>query len=102
MAIKKLDKTAFDKWVESCIKKQRVYGVQAKQEHFVFAPLVNADDLRLDYDVTILPPKKYFLPQRETLLKFDRREGFESVFDDQPFVVFAGAGPSTEFHSQIL
>lgn len=24
----------------------------------------------LDYDVTLLPPKKYFLPQRETVLKF--------------------------------
>jgi len=87
MTIKKLNKAAFDKWVEACINKQQVYGVQAKEDRFVFAPLANATDLRLDYDVTILPPKKYFLPQRETLLKFDCREGFESVFNDQPFVV---------------
>lgn len=88
MTIKKLDKDMLDKWVEACITKQRVYGVQAKADHFIFAPLKQAEDLRLDYDVTILPPKKYFLPQRETLLKFDRKEGFESVFDDEPFVVF--------------
>ncbi len=88
MAIKKLDKAAFDKWVEACIKKQQVYGVQAKDDRFIFAPLTKAADLRLDYDVTILPPKKYFLPQRETLLKFDRSEGFESVFDEKPFVLF--------------
>jgi NAD-dependent dihydropyrimidine dehydrogenase PreA subunit len=62
--------------------------VQAKGDRFAFAPLVNAADLRLDYDVTILPPKKYFQPQCETLLKFDRQKGFESVFDDDPFVVF--------------
>src|SRR4030042_641614 len=88
MTIKKLDKAAFDKWVNACIQKHQVFGVQAKDDRFVFAPLVNAKALRLDYDVTILPPKKYFLPPRETLLKFDRKEGFESGFDDQPFVLF--------------
>jgi ferredoxin len=88
MSIKKLDKATFDTWVEACIKKQRVFGVQAKGDRFAFAPLTHAADLRLDYDVTILPPKKYFQPQCETLLKFDRQKGFESVFDDEPFVVF--------------
>lgn len=88
MTIKKLEKSAFDKWVNACIGNQRVFGVQAKEDRFVFAPLANAGDLRLDYDVTILPPKKYFLPPRETLLRFDRKEGFESVFDNQPFVLF--------------
>jgi len=88
MPIKKLDKAALDKWVEACIKQQRVYGVQTKGDRFAFAPLARAADLRLDYDVTILPPKKYFQPQCETLLKFDREKGFESVFDDEPFVVF--------------
>lgn len=88
MTIKKLDQTALDKWVNACIKLQRVFGVQAKDKRFVFAPLAEAEDLRLDYDVTILPPKKYFLPQRETLLKFDRAEGFESVIEEEPFVLF--------------
>jgi sulfhydrogenase subunit beta (sulfur reductase) len=88
MTIKKLNKAAFDKWVNACIENQRIFGVQAREDRFVFAPLANAEDLRLDYDVTILPPKKYFQPPRETLLKFDRQEGFESVFDDEPFVLF--------------
>ena len=88
MTVKKLDKAELDDWVGVCIKKEKVYGVQAKDDRFVFAPLSKAEDLRLDYDVTILPPKKYFLPQRETLLKFDRKEGFERVFDDRPFVLF--------------
>jgi len=88
MTIKKLNKATFDKWVNACIENQRVYGVQAREDRFVFAPLAKAEDLRLDYDVTILPPKKYFQPPRETLLKFDRKEGFESAFDDEPFVLF--------------
>ncbi|MFC1793352.1 4Fe-4S dicluster domain-containing protein [Planctomycetota bacterium] len=88
MTVKKLDQAAFDKWVAACVGNHRVFGVQAKKDRFVFAPLADAKDLRLDYDVTILPPKKYFLPPRETLLKFDRKEGFESVFDNEPFVLF--------------
>jgi ferredoxin len=88
MTVKKLDQAAFDKWVAACVGNHRVFGVQAKDDRFVFAPLADARDLRLDYDVTILPPKKYFLPPRETLLKFDRKEGFESVFDNEPFVLF--------------
>jgi sulfhydrogenase subunit beta (sulfur reductase) len=88
MSIKKLDKATFDKWVEACIEKQPVYGVQAKGDRFAFASLVRAADLRLDYDVTLLPPKKIFQPPHETLLKFDRKEGFESVFETEPFVVF--------------
>ena len=88
MAIKKLDKTALDKWVEACIKKQRVYGVQAKADRFAFEELTSAADLRLDYDVTLLPPKKFFQPQREILLTFDRQKGFESVFETERFVLF--------------
>jgi NAD-dependent dihydropyrimidine dehydrogenase PreA subunit len=88
MTVKKLDADALDAWVDTCVNKQRVYGVQAQGDHFAFAPLERATDLRLDYDTTILPPKKYFLPQREVLLKFDRKQGFESVYDTEPFVVF--------------
>ncbi|MBI5000880.1 MAG: 4Fe-4S dicluster domain-containing protein [Euryarchaeota archaeon] len=53
-----------------------VEGVKAKGEKFAFGPLESADDLRLDYDVTLLPPKKYFLPQYEQLLKFDLSHPF--------------------------
>lgn len=88
MTIKKLDKAGLDRWVAACVASRRVFGVQARNERFVFAPLMAAEDLRLDHDVTILPPKKYFLPPRETLLKFDREGGFESVFDDEPFALF--------------
>ncbi len=87
MSVKKLDKAAFDAWVDTSVQQQTVYGVQSKGDRFAFGLLEKADDLRLDYDVTILPPKKYFLPQRETLLKFDRGGGFESVIEDAPFVV---------------
>lgn len=51
-----------------------VEGVMAKGERFVFGPLDSAEGLRLDYDLTILPPKKYFLPQYETMISFNLPE----------------------------
>jgi sulfhydrogenase subunit beta (sulfur reductase) len=76
MSIKKLKKQVFKSFVEALIASdQKVVGVQekvqAKGNKFAFAPLNSASDLRLDHDVTILPPKKYFLPQSETLVTFE-------------------------------
>jgi len=89
MSVSTVTKDQFKSFVAALIDSgQKVVGPQAKDDKFVFGALTNADDLRLDYDVTILPPKKYFQPPRETLLKFDRKEGFESVSDNQPFVLF--------------
>lgn len=48
-----------------------MYGVQEKGSgKFHYAALTNADSLRLDYDVTLTPPRRFFTPERETLLKF--------------------------------
>lgn len=48
-----------------------VYGVQEKDfGKYHYAKLTGADKLRLDYDVTLTPPKKFFTPERETLLKY--------------------------------
>ena len=40
-----------------------VVGVKARRERFGYDILDSAEELRLDHDVTILPPKKYFLPR---------------------------------------
>ena len=71
--VKIIDKKDFKSFVNNLIKEEEheVIGVKAKGEKFVFAPLENAGKLRLDYDITILPPKKYFLPQYETMMGFN-------------------------------
>ena len=48
-----------------------VIGPVAKEDKFVFAPLADVSQLRLDYDTTLLPPKRWFLPNEECLLQFD-------------------------------
>jgi len=66
-----------------------VVGPQAKGKRFVFDTLENASDLRLDHDVTILPPKKYFLPICETLLHYNLKKAFDAhqAAEDKPRII---------------
>jgi NAD(P)H-flavin reductase/NAD-dependent dihydropyrimidine dehydrogenase PreA subunit len=66
-----------------------VIGVKSKGNKFAFGPLEKASDLRLDYDVTLLPPKKYFFPQRETLFTYNLAGGFSAKNPDEikPMVI---------------
>jgi len=73
-------KEDFDNFVNSLIADEtlQVIGVKAKRDKFVFAPLESVGELRLDYDVTLLPPKKYFFPQRETLFTYNIASGLST------------------------
>jgi len=88
MTVKKIDLGTLNKWVDGLIGKQKVIGVRAEGDRFAFSPLTKAADLRLDYDVTILPPKVYLQPPKETVLSFKTGVGYESVVDSEPFVLF--------------
>jgi hypothetical protein len=57
--------------VGALIEAGPVYGPVAKRSRFVFERLETPDELRLDYDVTILPPKKLFFPPAQDLIHFD-------------------------------
>lgn len=87
MSVKKLTKDDFAKCVGTLIEKENVIGVQAKGARFDFAPLESAENLRLDYDVTLQPPKKFFLPPKETLMTFEVGGAYASEYDDAAFVL---------------
>jgi len=61
----------FAAFVTAMIEAVPVYGPVAKRSRFVFARLESPEELRLDYDVTILPPKKLFFPPAQDLVRFD-------------------------------
>lgn len=84
----KLGKATLDEWVGALIRSGQVFAPQAKGDRFVYDRLLSPADLRLDHDVTVIPPKKYIMPPREALLRFTRAGKFESVVDDQPIVLF--------------
>jgi sulfite reductase subunit B len=89
--MKTITKKEFLVFVDALIEDESidVEGVKAKGEKFVFGLLESADELRLDHDVTILPPKKYFLPQYETIMTFDLSKPFdvEKVEEPKPKVI---------------
>ncbi len=78
--MKIISKEDFANFVNSLIRDDawNVIGVKGKGGKFAFGPLESAGELRLDYDVTLLPPKKYFFPQRETLFTYDLSNGFSA------------------------
>ncbi len=77
--MKIIEKEDFGNFVDKLIANDErdVVGVKSKDSKYVFDKLEKAEELELDYDVTILPPKKYFMPQRETLVEYETRDGIE-------------------------
>ncbi|MFB6201979.1 MAG: hypothetical protein ABEI98_08205 [Halorhabdus sp.] len=74
--MKVIDRSDFDSLIEELIASdpRDVVGVQEHEGKYVFDHLDSADELALGYDLTHLSPKKYVMPQRETLLAYKREE----------------------------
>jgi ferredoxin len=88
MNVKQMGLAQLDVWVGTLIQQHRVYAPQARDGHFVYDQLHLAADLRLDHDVTILPPKKYLMPPRETFLTFTRHGEFQPADHFEPMILF--------------
>ncbi len=86
-----LDKQDIDAFVVNLMPNYRVVGPQAKDSQFAFNKIEDPADLRLDYNTTILPPKKYLQPQREQMMVFNRTDNetsIETVIDAEDTVIF--------------
>jgi formate hydrogenlyase subunit 6/NADH:ubiquinone oxidoreductase subunit I len=70
----------FHDFLTAMLRAVPVYGPVAKRSGFVFERLTSADELRLDYDVTVLPPKKLFFPPAQDLVRF-RGPEFQSCVE---------------------
>ena len=57
---------------------------------FKFDEVSSLEEMSLHYIPTILPPKKYYMPQHETLLKYDVSKGqeMEAVVEVEELVLF--------------
>ncbi len=90
MTFRNIEKKNFPPFIDNLIKAMEVVGVREKVEgKYEFAPLDSASELRLDYDVTVLSPKKYLLPPRETLLRFKTGKPVhcEPVLESRPLAI---------------
>ncbi len=66
-----------------------VIGPKAKGSQFVFGPISDPDQLRLDYDTTILPPKKALQPVEERLATYTMQgePSIKTVIEAKPTVL---------------
>ena len=73
-----LSKSRLADFVSYLVSGHKVVAPVALQEgHSRFEEVHSLDDISLKYIPTILPPKKYFMPQRSTLLKYDLSQDYE-------------------------
>ncbi|MBF0253138.1 MAG: 4Fe-4S dicluster domain-containing protein [Candidatus Omnitrophica bacterium] len=85
-----LEKRDLGKFIEELGKKYRVVAPVKKENQFVFADVCNAENVTLEYLPTILPPKKYFFPQKEKLGSFNMGDikMSETSVEVQPTLIF--------------
>ena len=94
MQLLSIDKDRFHQSVSSMVEENLVCGVKAKNPGFGFARLYPEEQLRLDYDITVLPPITVWLPTQTTLLRYRLRPEFraEAVVEVEP-VILIGIHP---------
>jgi sulfhydrogenase subunit beta (sulfur reductase) len=93
-----------------------VYGPVANKSQFKFDTISDGAQIRLDYDTTILPPKKYFIPPKEDMVTFTQspelrvrdtleQTDTESLWNGKRFLVFGVHScdlAAIHFHDHIL
>ena len=89
MSLWVIDKQAVAPLVAKMMGDYRVVGPVAKGIKFAFGEIEDPADLRLDYNTSILPPKKYLQPQEERMMTFSRSGAplTEMVLDAPPTVI---------------
>jgi len=60
-----------EQFINDLCKSYKVFGPVRKGVEYSFDKITVAKDLFLDYTTTILPPKKFFTPPRETVFTFE-------------------------------
>ncbi len=87
---KLLQKKDLDPFVSSLSKQRKVVApVRKGFKSFAFEEVTSAKEIELKHIPTILPPKKYFLPQSERLAEYDKAKGdWQAVLEYEDIVVF--------------
>ncbi|HDN79280.1 MAG TPA: Ni/Fe hydrogenase subunit beta [Chloroflexi bacterium] len=91
MPLKILPKESVPLFVDNLLRDYEVIGPLRKDGFYVFGSVRSFSDMELDYPITIYPAKKFFLPPRESLLRFKTGEkvSVEPVVEEpQPKVLF--------------
>jgi sulfhydrogenase subunit beta (sulfur reductase) len=86
-----LKKEKFNEFISALSRMQKLVAPVAKgHRNYAFEEVTSGNNMALKYIPTILPLKKFFMPQRETLLEFklDKRSHAEAVVECEPVTIF--------------
>lgn len=86
-----LRRERFHDFISRLSKMQKLVAPVSKgYHHFAFEEVTSGNEIALSYIPTILPLKKFFMPQRETLLEFKTAKGTyaEPVVEYEPMTIF--------------
>lgn len=86
-----IKKDDLNKWLEYLKSKARLYAPKKKENQYVFRPIKDTSEICLEYIPTILPPKKYYFPQKENLFKFSVNpfKTGKAIKEFEEFILFA-------------
>jgi len=90
MFFRVMDKARLPELVRGLAVDYEVVGPVAKGDSHVFAVIDDPAQLSLEYDTTLLPPKKYFVPPAEELMRFRASDGAVTADGEveEPRVIF--------------
>ncbi len=83
MFFRVMDKERVPELVSGLSESFELFGPVAKGEKFVLDRIEDPAELRLDFDTTLLPPKKLFFPPEDQMMRF--RVADNEVLDDEVF-----------------
>lgn len=85
-----LNKIDINDFIEKLSKIQKLVApVKRGEKSYAFDEVTSGDEISLHYIPTILPPKKYFLPQNETLVEYNKKENkWEAILYSEVFTIF--------------
>ncbi|MCF7878500.1 MAG: 4Fe-4S dicluster domain-containing protein [Candidatus Omnitrophica bacterium] len=85
-----LKKSDFNEFVERLAQIQKVVAPVKKGEvNYAFSEVTSGDQVSLHYIPTILPPKKYFMPQVEELIQYNKSENkWDAVLEYEKMILF--------------
>lgn len=85
-----LEKKHIRPFLSNLIGRYEVVAPKKKGESFVFDRVNHVEEVALCYDTTLLPPKKLFLPPKETILEYKMKEtpAIEADTHTSPQIVF--------------
>ncbi len=89
-----LPKENVGKFVKFLTQHYRVVGpIEKEKGFFDYAEIESPDQLRLDYNITVNSPKRFFFPPVETLLSYDKEKGTFKAEVEVKRTVILGAHP---------